>query len=348
MHSLYYEDIEYISKTLDCSKLKNKIIMISGASGLIGSCVIDTIMYMNEKYDLQCKIIALGRNLEAAKKRFEKYFDNPTFQFIQMDINQSIEKDFDKIDYIFHLASNTHPKAYALDPVGTIHTNIIGTNNLLEIAKKSSCERFIFASSCEIYGEAKDGKIGFDESYCGYIDCNTLRAGYNESKRCGEALCQAYIKQYGLDIVIPRIARCYGATLLSTDTKALTQFINNAITGENIVLKSEGKQYFSYVYVADVVSALFKILLNGKCGEAYNISNDESNITLKELAQLIANECGSEVVFDLPSEIEKAGFSKATIAILKNDKLCTLGWKPNYSIQEGIRRTIKILKDEKK
>ena len=171
-----------------------------------------------------------------------------------------------------------------------------------------------------------------------------MRAGYPESKRCGEALCQAYIRQKNMDIVIPRLTRSYGPTLLSSDTKALTQFLHKGLAGEDIVLKSEGTQYYSYTYVADAVSGLLTVLLKGVCGEAYNIADLASDIRLKDLAGIIAGEAGTRVVFDLPDEVEKAGFSKATKARLDSTKLQGLGWKAKYDIREGIRRTMKMMR----
>lgn len=345
-NNLYVKDLDYTaSLPLEWSKLEDKSIMISGATGLIGSFLIDVLMYRNKNKLGRHKVIALGRNEEKAKKRFGDYFEKDSFKFISCDINNLSEVEkLPVVDYVFHAASNTHPAAYATDAIGTITTNIIGTYNLLEFASKHKVERFLFASTVEVYGENQGDTDAFDESYCGYIDCNTLRAGYPESKRAGEALCQAYIKQKDMDIVIPRLSRTYGPTMLMSDTKAVSQFIKNGLNNENIVLKSEGTQFYSYSYVADAVSAIFFILLNGTKGEAYNISDEMSDITLRDLAKLIADYSKTKVVFELPDAIESAGYSKATKAILKNNKLKSIGWEANYSMEEGIKRTIEILK----
>jgi UDP-glucuronate decarboxylase len=346
-NNLYLEDIEGVASfPFDWSKLKNTTILISGASGMIGSFLIDLIMYRNKIFGDNCSIFALGRNKEKANVRFNEYLDNNNFSFISHDINIPLTDKIipKKVDYIIHAASNTHPMAYALDPIGTVTTNIIGTNNLLSFATIHSTKRFVFTSSVEIYGENRGDTEKFTEDYCGYIDCNTLRAGYPESKRAGEALCQAYIKQKGLDIVIPRLSRTYGPTMLMSDTKAISQFIKKGTLGEDIILKSEGTQNYSYCYVADAVSGILATLFNGKCGEAYNLSDDGSDITLRDLANIVANFVKKKVIFEIPDAIESSGYSKATKALLDSSKLNAIGWKASYNIRIGLERTIKILK----
>lgn len=329
---------------LPWEKLKDSSILVTGAAGMIGSFFADVLMKKNSgEHPLHCHILALGRNPERMKKRFESYWNSPDFEFVQGDVNKPLS--IPRADYVFHAASNTHPVAYATDPVGTITSNIIGTNNLLEYAAECGARRFVFASSNEIYGENRGDTEFFDESYCGYIDCNTLRAGYPEGKRCGEALCQAYIRQKGLDCVIARFTRTYGPSVKPDDTKAISQFIRKGVLGEDVVLKSAGNQFYSYSYVSDTVSGLLYILLLGKSGEAYNVADEQSDITLKDLAEVIASHAGRKVVFELPDEIESAGYSRATKARLDGSKLKSLGWRPHYDIFTGITRTIDILKE---
>lgn len=342
----YIEDIAYVSALeLPWEQLENKSILISGATGLIGSFLVDVLMYRNKYQNLNCKVFALGRNKERAEERFGKIWDEDTFEYLSCDINQTLEiENVESMDYVLHLASNTHPVAYATDPIGTVTTNVIGTYNMLEYAAKHNTRRFVFASSNEIYGENRGDVEFFDESYCGYINSNTLRAGYPESKRCGEALCQAYITQKKLDVVIPRLTRTYGPTLLQTDTKAMSQFLHKAISGEDIVLKSAGTQFYSYTYVSDAVSGLLTVMLKGTCGEAYNIADLASDIQLKDLAAIIASKVGRKVIFEIPDAIEQAGYSKATKARLANEKIHELGWNAKYDIERGIERTIEIMK----
>ena len=304
------------------------------------------ILEKNATDDLNCTVYALSRNVEKAKVRFIKYMQDERLVFVPYDVRfPFVRDDIGMVEYVLHLASNTHPLQYSTDPIGTITTNIVGVQNMLDFSVEHHAARFAFASSNEIYGENRGDVEFFEENYCGYIDSNTMRAGYPESKRCGEALCQAYKAQKGLDVVIPRLTRSYGPTMLQSDTKAISQFIKKGIAGEDIVLKSLGMQHYSYQYMADSVSGVLTILLCGKNGEAYNIAEEHSDILLKDLAAMIAKINGKRVVFEIPDAVEAAGYSTATKARLAGHKLQKLGWYPRYDIESGIKRTIRILKE---
>ena len=340
----YVSDVRTISKLdIPWDDLQGATIVISGASGLIGSFLIDVLLL--GRPELNVHIVALVRNEKRAKERFAPYLKNGSIEIISADINADIS-DIVKgdVDYVIHAASNTHPRAYATEPILTLLTNVVGTEHMLRFGMEHNMKRFLFISSVEIYGENRGDVEKFAEDYCGYLDCNTLRAGYPEGKRAGEALCQAYIKEKGADVVIPRLPRVFGPSMLKTDTKALSQFLNKAVAGENIVLKSEGKQQYSYVYVADAVSGLLYSLLQGGTGEAYNVSAAELDISLAKLAETVADYVGKEVVFDLPDAVERAGYSKATKAMLDSSKLKRLGWEAQFDLHTGIANTIDILR----
>ena len=328
------------------NELSGKTILLTGATGMIGSFLVDVIMRKNSfsQDEEKTKIIAIARNSATAMERFSKWGENDFLLFVPHDITKPLPQMELIPDYVIHAASSAHPKAYVTEPVNTVLANILGTQNLLNFIVNNNAGRFLLLSSVEVYGENRGDTEFFTEDYCGYINCNTLRAGYPESKRVSEALCQAYLHQYGADFSIIRLSRTYGPTMRLNDSKAAAQFILNGIKGEDIVLKSEGTQFFSYDHVYDAVSGILFALLRGKTGEAYNLGAPDSNITLRNLAGIIASLTGTKVVFQFPDSIEKAGFSVVTRGVVNADKLFNLGWKPYFSIESGIKETLEILK----
>ncbi|AUB52119.1 NAD-dependent epimerase/dehydratase family protein [Enterococcus mundtii] len=343
---LYINDLQKVIDHVEGIKdLNGKSLLMIGASGMVGSFLVDTIMLANDHLGIDIKVYAMGRNRKKLEARFEKYQSSNNFQIVEGDVTEPLDPSI-KADYIIHGASNTHPRAYATDPIGTIMTNLAGTEQVLKHAVATNATRTLFLSTVEIYGENRGDVDKFKEDYCGYIDCNTLRAGYPEGKRVSESLCQAYIAKHDLDIVIPRLCRTFGPTMLLSDSKASSQFILNAAREEDIVLKSEGKQYFSYIYVGDAVSAILHLMIHGKNGEAYNVSEEAFDLQLRDLAGKLAEINNKKVIFELPDETEKKGFSKANTAILDNQKLKETGWNSAFTLEESLAHTVKLVKDE--
>ncbi|MCR5313632.1 MAG: NAD-dependent epimerase/dehydratase family protein [Bacteroidaceae bacterium] len=335
-HPLYKEDLDNILKVDNINELKGKSVLITGATGLIGVCMIDALMKLGD-----VKIYAVGRNKDKASARLGEYFGNPMFKFVEQDVMMPFPEDM-KVDFIIPAASNTHPLAYSQFPIETMLINIKGAEHALELAVRCNAT-VLYPSSVEIYGNAH-GQDVFTEEYTGKLNLSTSRACYTESKRSSEALCQSYVAERGANVKIARLSRVFGPTMLESDSKASSQFIKKAIAGEDIVLKSKGEQFFSYTYVADAVAAMIHIMLNGENGVVYNIAAEDCNVHLKDFAQICAEASGKNVVFDLPSETEMKGFSIATQAILDNSRLISSGWKPKYSMKDAVNRTINIIK----
>lgn len=344
-HRIYQDDIErIISEDLTWEILKNKTFFITGASGMIGTVIIDVLMHLNKKLNYNIHVIAAGRNESSLKERFSEYIFEGLVSLYVSDINVPVTLP-QGVDFIIHAASNTHPRQYSTDPIGTIKTNVFGTYNVLEYAKRVEVQRVLFLSSVEIYGDALALDDVFHEDYCGYIDCNTLRANYPEAKRVGEALCNAYMYKYDLDIVIPRLARIFGPTMRFTDSKAMSQFLLNGIYKKDVVIKSMGNQRYSYCYVTDAVSGVFYCLLKGRKGEAYNIADTHEVVTLRDIAEYVARYNKCRIVYDLPDKVEKAGASKVSVGILSTKKLELLGWSSFSDIFTGINKTLTILQE---
>ncbi|MCL2470354.1 MAG: NAD-dependent epimerase/dehydratase family protein [Propionibacteriaceae bacterium] len=396
----YRQDLDRVaSLNLDWDLLRDSTVILSGASGAIGTFLVDVLMARNNQYGMNCTVHALARTLPSLLQQFSQYDGYPNLTMSAVDLgdgmvtSQSPASDnvplpsepadlaqmeplpppgkpaptptpsayfapasppptapirslpIASADYVIHAASNTHPVAYASDPVGTIMVNVEGTRTMLELALRTHARRTLFLSTVEIYGENRGDVDRFRESDLGYIDSNTLRAGYPESKRTGEALCQAYREQYGADVVIVRLPRVFGPTVRADDTKAMSQFLTNAVAGRDVVLKSAGEQFYSYCHVADAVSGILTCLMAGTSGEAYNVAHPSCDIHLKDLARLVAHTVGQQVVFDLPGAVESRGFSTASLAVMDGSKLAGLGWQPLYTISDGVERTMTVLKE---
>ena len=337
--SIIEQEHELLFKSLETllPKLNNKSILITGANGLIGSYLIAFLDFLNNKHNCNISILAMSRS----KEKLEKCFENKKIEIIEQDLNIPIKQKINA-DFIIHAASNSHPVAFATDPVGTMKTNLIGTMELLDLARNNK-SKFLYISTGEIYGN-NINDVAFTEEDLGLVDTKISRSCYPESKRAAETLCMSYKEQYDVDVNVARLCYVYGATITDTNSRADAQFLRNVLDGQNIVLKSKGLQRRTYCYVADCISALLYILLDGINGEVYNISNPNSIASVYEYAETLADVGNVNVVFDLPSEIEIKGFSKQADSILNSDKLQALGWQPHYTLKSGLTNTINIKK----
>lgn len=312
-------------------------ILITGSTGLIGSCIIDVLLTANSLFDKRFDIFALGRS---EKKLLSRFGTNERLHFVVQDVTEPITTE--GLDYIIHAASNADPRSYALYPVETITTNIQGAKNVLDYCKGKNT-RVLFTSTFEVYGKLEQDE--YDETQYGIIDLNLIRSCYPESKRTAEMLFRSYVDEYGVNCVIARLASIYGPTMKQDDSKAHAQFIRNALAGDNIVLKSTGDQVRTYCYVMDAVSGILAVLFFGKTGEVYNVANENSIASIAELAQTVADYAGTKVVFDLPDDVESKGFSKPQNCILKTEKVKGLNWTGKFDLKTGINETMTILKE---
>ena len=333
-------------------RLRNKTILITGGTGLICSYLADMLMIMNEDMALNAVIMVMGRNEDKCKERFEKWWKNDQFFFIEQDLNEKMEpEDLNKkiekqrgagntvINYIIHGASNAYPAAYDEDPVGTMRANIMGTENLLRYGVQFDLEGFLFLSSGEIYGE-RDVEDGVNEKFCGYTDYSMPRSCYPVSKMAAETLCASYTKQYNLRTNVARLCHVYGPTMTKSDNRVINQFMRNALSGQDIIMKSTGSKVRSYCYVADAVIAMLQILLNGETGEAYNVAYDQSVKSIKEIAEITAGMAGKKVII---SQDVQAGGTKIEKSVLSGEKIKLIGFMGKYDMETGLKECFNIL-----
>lgn len=317
--------------------------LVTGATGLIGSFLVEALARLNETAGAGIEIHAAGRSAEGIRGRFGALADALFFHYVPYDATKPVSLDFEP-DFAIHAATSAHPLAYATDPVGIMRANLFGTMELLEALKERGHGRFLLLSTGETYGENPDLPDGFSETDHGWIDPMLPRACYPESKRAAETLCASYAAQYGVDALVARLCHVYGPTFTSANSRADAQFIRKALAGEDIVMKSAGSQVRSFCYVADAVSALLTLLVKGGRGQAYNVANRNSVGSIRQYAETLADIAGVKVAFDVPPEAEKAGYTKITRAVLNPAKTEALGWRPQFDLREGLTATYRCCK----
>ena len=339
----YISDLKTtVDMIVNVGHLSGRSILVTGATGLIGSYIIDTLIMCNKKLNTDIKIYAVGRDERRLKKRFDEWNDG-SIVYICHDVNYPVDFDV-KADYIIHAAANSYPKLFAENPTDTLINSVVSTRYYLEYAHKNNSLRFLYVSSGEIYGQYDGVTLEYPENYSGYVDTLNPRSCYPIGKRAAENLCASFSKQYGLDAVITRLCHTYGANMTSSDNRANAQFLQCATIGQNIIMNSSGSQLRSYCYLADAISAILTVLINGKCHEAYNIANPDSIITIAEFAEIAAEKGGCEVYMQTDN-VQKDQLSPISRQVLNVEKLMKLGWCGKFDVETGIKHTINILKE---
>lgn len=337
------EDLKTIADIdLDWSILKEKTILISGANGFLATYMVETLIYLNDFYGLNIKIIGLVRNQEKALQKFAYYLPRNDFKLLTQDVCTPFE-NHEKIDIIIHAASQASPKYYGKDPVGTLSANVIGTYNLLKLAKNSDCTNFLFFSSSEVYGQVSSEQVFLTENNYGYIDPTQLRSCYAESKKMGENICISWFHQYNIPVKIVRPFHTYGPGMSLDDGRVYADFVANIVHKQDIIMKSDGSAIRAFCYLTDATRAFLTVLLKGKPGEAYNIGNPDAEISILNLAQKLVKlfpDKGLKVIKD--DNINPVGYLKSQVSRNVPDitKVSQLGWKPVVSINVGFTRTV--------
>lgn len=342
----WISDIDTVIEPLDeLDKMAGKTILITGATGLVCSSVIDVILRYNENHkDNMIRILAAGRSPEKMSARFRDIYNRPDFKYVYYDASNPDNSINDRADYIIHGASNASPNMIVKEPVETMLSNFLGMKNLLDYAKRSRSERVLFVSSSEVYGK-KDSEEPYKEGEYGYIDLLNSRNSYSISKCAAETLCASYYDEYGIKSVIVRPGHIYGPTASPDDIRVSSAWAYSASKGEDIIMKSDGSQIRSYVYSLDCASAIIKVLTVGKTCSAYNISNPDSIISIKEMGEILAKSGGVNIKMKLPSDKERKGFNPMKNSSLEATNLMELGWRGCFTAYEGLNHTVKILKE---
>ena len=333
----YRSDVICASKDscVPWKELSRARILVTGATGLIGSCIADVLLARGDN-----QTVLAGRDVKRLETRFAAF--SGQCEVLEYDALRPLVAR-GEFDYVVHCASNAHPIAYSTEPVETARANVLGTDALLSMLRQQRHGRMLYVSSSEVYG--KGVAFPCNESASGYIDSLDPRSCYPNSKRMAETLCAAYLEEYGVDSVILRPGHVYGPTASAKDSRAHSQFARNATAQENIVLKSAGAQIRSYCHVLDCATAALKVLLDGDSARAYNVSNPASVATIRELAEAFARAAGTKVVFEAPSSAEIKGANRMDRSDLDATSLLALGWLPRWGLDEGATETITVMRE---
>jgi nucleoside-diphosphate-sugar epimerase len=337
-----------LSEPLPWHSFFGRTVLITGAGGALASYLVGTLLALNDlEIGPPCHVVAMVRDVERARRRLSTHLDRADFTLLAGDVVDPI-KPTRTVDFIIHAASPATGREFAADPVGTLRANIVGTDNLLQLAKRDQSQGFLFLSSGEVYGETGDRLIS--EVDYGYMDPATVRACYGEGKRAAETMCVTYAHQYGVPTYIARIMHSYGPQIDLSDGRIYSDFAADILARRDLKIMSDGRARRPFCYVTDAIIGLFTIMLRGKVAHPYNMGNDEEVWSIKELADRLTQEAFPELQLsvDCPASVDKALYPKSHLTGGQPDlsRLRALGWSPKVDVVKGFRRTIASLTDE--
>ena len=344
MNAVLREDLEMITgEDIKWDKLKGKSVLITGAGGMIGSYMLQTLALLNDQHDYGIRILAMLRN---PGKLPDEVRSRKDVEVLVHDVTEKLHIE-EAVDYVIHAASPASPLIMQNQPVETAAANTLGTFYTLMLAKEKNAEGYLYISSREIYGQPGEGQEFFTEDTYGFVDPLNARSCYPEGKKAAETMCICFHEEYNLNVKIARLAHTYGPGMSIYDGRVQADFLNNVYHNQDIVLKSEGTAVRTYTYIADAVTGLFKVLLDTE-EIVYNIGNEEGKVSIRELAEIMVGiypERNLKLVFDIPEGGTK-GTAPFTLGILSSRKLRKAGWDPRYTVKEGFARTLSYLELE--
>jgi nucleoside-diphosphate-sugar epimerase len=337
MNQILLNDLEFVKKHKITSEFNNSTILITGATGFIGSLLTKSFLHSTN-----ANVLAGIRNMKKANEVFKDFLPSKQLKFIESDILKPLQIPNKKIDYIFHTASNTTSKFMITNPVETTNISLIGTKNILELAKEKNVKKVIYFSSMEVYGTVNKKGYVFEETQ-GYIDPLNIRSCYPLSKRMCENLCVSYLKEYNVPTVIARLSSVFGPGIYKDEPRIFASLAKSIIENKDIVLHTTGKSEANYCYSADAIVGLLILSIKGKTGESYNIVNEKSHTTIYKMAQMLVNEFSQEtkVIIDIPKN--NLGFAPDVKLKLSAKKLLSLGWEPKTSLKNSYKNLIDYL-----
>lgn len=341
------EDVRALANSRHFSQLPaGSTVLVTGATGLIGSLAVRALACHSELSGKKLTVLALVRSAAKAEAVFGPLISDGFVRLCLGDVTQPISID-GPIDYIIHGASATSSRYFVDKPVETIDTALTGTRNILDLAARKQVKKMVYLSSLEVYGTPHPGQEYMTEQDFGHIDPMQVRSSYSEGKRMAECLCAAYAKEYGVPVTVARLSQTFGAGVSYDDGRVFAEFARCAIEGRDIVLHTQGNTVRSYCYTGDAVEAIVCLLLQGQPGEAYNVTNMDTVISIRDMAQLVcglAPEKEIRVIIDIPEDIAAFGYNPEMVIRLDSHKLQALGWQPKTDLAEMYTRLTASMK----
>lgn len=323
-------------------KLKGKTVLVTGACGMLAYYFTCVLMHLNFKKNYEIKVLALVRNQEKATKKFEKFIDPKNFKLLIQDVCEEIVVD-EPIHYIVHAAGAASPYFIKNNPVGIIRANIIGTENVLKLARKNPIENILYTSTREVYGKV-EGVEWISEENMGSVDPLDARSCYPESKRMAEQIFKSYQVTYNIPFNVVRIAHSYGpGMIIGNDGRVMADFMTNVVNGEDIILKSAGDAVRAFCYITDAVAGMFSVLLNGERGQAYNIANENEPYMIRDIAQMLIDISGKNINLVYEKRSDQSVYCNYARVGLDTSKIMALGWTPEVKLKDGLKRTLKTM-----
>lgn len=348
MDNLIRADIESVIGSIGpiFKELSGKTLLITGANGFIPSYFADTILFLNATLlkKSPVKLILLTHHKITQDSRLDHCINDPRIKFIVGDVvGARLPKN---IDIIIHGASPASPKDYLSKLIETANVNVLGTKRLLEYCVSEKVSKFLFISSSEVYGDPDPNHIPIAETYFGNVDQLGPRSTYQESKRFAETLCSLYWKEGKVNTAIARLFHTYGPRLSLNDGRVIPEFIRRSLANENLLVADTGNSIRTFSYISDSISGMWKILIYGQAGQAYNIGSEEE-INILRLAELVIKLTNSQsrivLVPDTQISLSPGTPNKTTPSIRK---INTLGHTNKISLEEGLTRLINWYRNE--
>jgi nucleoside-diphosphate-sugar epimerase len=355
LRELVENDLTQVATALrdEFARMEGAQLLITGGGGFLGYYLVQSVLFWNElrAANRPIRVTVVENYRRGVPDWLMALRGDPNLTLLEHDISRPLPPNLPEFHYIIHAAGIASPTYYRRHPIETMDTNINGLRHLLDYARSrlatsSPVRGFLYYSSSEIYGDPLPGNIPTSEDYRGNVSCTGPRACYDESKRYGETLCVNFARQYGLPVMMARPFNNYGPGLKITDGRVIADFVGDVLSGRDIVMLSDGSPKRTFCYAADAIVGYYKVLVNGRPGEPYNIGVERPEISMAELAERIV--CLARRLFDYGGNVVRKQSAEGDYLVDNPSRRCPvitkarteLGYEPLIDIDEGLRRSL--------